>query len=355
MEPESTDATWNQYSDGVLYAYWERFESNIEYSVYSLSDGATLTPRTVFITSGEQMTITAPTINGYTFDHWTINSYTYTTASVTETFELHRSYVTGKITLFNPNYTGSATYSDGYISISYTKDPACVAAGTMITLADGSMVPVESLTGNEMLLVWNLYTGDFDIAPILFIDQHALSNYKIINLHFSDGTQVKVIDEHAFWDFDLNKYVFLREDANQYVGHWFNKQTIDANGDKIWTRVQLTNVAITEEYTSAWSPVTYGHLCVYVNGMLSMPGATEGLINIFEVDGNTMQIDQQLFSTDIATYGLFTYEEFAKLYPIPESIFEAFNGEYLKVSIGKGLIDYENLGELIERYSALFY
>ena len=48
------------------------------------------------------------------------------------------------------------------------------------------------------------------------------------------------------------------------------------------------------------------------------------------------------------------YEEFAEIYPIPEIIFEAFNGAYLKVSIGKGLIDYETLGELIEEYSTFF-
>ena len=49
-----------------------------------------------------------------------------------------------------------------------------------------------------------------------------------------------------------------------------------------WTKVQLINVEVKKEITTAYSPVTYGHLCYYVNGMLSMPGATEGLINIFE-------------------------------------------------------------------------
>lgn len=252
------------------------------------------------------------------------------------------------------SYVSNGAVGMYFASSKVEEDDSCVVAGTLITLADGRQVPVETLTGNEMLLVWNLHTGSFDVAPILFIDHDAAAMYKIINLQFSDGTQVKVIYEHALWDFNLNKYVFLREDAAQYVGHWFNKQTTDANGNMIWTRVQLTNVTITEEYTTAWSPVTYGHLCIYVNGMLSMPGATEGLINIFEVDGDTMRIDQEQYLADIAMYGMFTYEEFAKIYPIPETIFEAFGGEYLKVSMGKGLIDYETLGELIERYSEFF-
>ena len=244
--------------------------------------------------------------------------------------------------------------TEGYITLFVKQQQQCVAEGTLITLADGRQVPVETLTGNEMLLVWNMRTGTFDVAPILFIDQDALATYKIINLQFSDGTQVKVISEHAFFDCNLNKYVYLREDAGKYIGHWFNKQTTDANGNLIWTKVQLTNVSITQEVTRAYSPVTYDHLCLYVNGMLSMPGGIDGLINIFEVDGETMQINQAKYLEDIATYGLFTYEEFYELYQVPEAMFEACGGQYLKVAIGKGLLDYERLGQLIERYAEFF-
>jgi hypothetical protein len=67
-----------------------------------------------------------------------------------------------------------------------------------------------------------------------------------------------------------------------------------------------------------------------------------------------MTINQEQFLIDVETYGLFTYEEFAQLFPVPETVFEAFGGQYLKVSIGKGLIDYETLGELIARYADFF-
>lgn len=350
---ESTDAVWLQEEGGVLYAHWEKLQANITYNLSCAEDSAT-SSSTVTLTSGQSATIQAPSWDGYRFDHWEVNGTTYSGQALTYTFTLHISYTTGNVTIYNPDHAGSAIYSDGYIVAHYTKDPNCIAEGTLITLADGRQVPVETLTGNEMLLVWNLHTGRFDTAPILFIDHDTIARYKIINLYFSDGTHVKVIDEHAFWDFNLNKYVFLREDAGQYVGHWFNKQITDDNGNMIWTRVQLTNVTITEEYTTAWSPVTYGHLCIYVNGMLSMPGATTGLINIFEVDGETMQIDQAKYLEDIETYGLFTYEEFAEIYPIPEEMFNAVEGQYLKVSIGKGLIDYETLGKLISSYSQFF-
>ncbi len=67
-----------------------------------------------------------------------------------------------------------------------------------------------------------------------------------------------------------------------------------------------------------------------------------------------MTIDEEAFERDIAEYGIFTYEEFYELYPISEGVFEAFNGKYLKVAIGKGLITYERIGKLIERYSEFF-
>jgi hypothetical protein len=227
-----------------------------------------------------------------------------------------------------------------------------VTPDTLITLADGTQKAVEDLDGTEMLLVWNMYTGEFDSAPILFIDSDAVNTYEIIHLYFSDGTEVKVIYEHGFWDYDLNEYVFLRDDAAQYIGHRFNKQETLPNGKLKNKKVRLVNVEIYEEVTTAWSPVTAGHLCYYVNGMLSMPGATTGLINIFEASGKNMIVDTDAMQADIEEYGLFTYDEFAELFPIPEEMFEAFGGQYLKVSLGKGLITLEELGALIQQYAA---
>lgn len=252
---------------------------------------------------------------------------------------------------YYPNYKTS----DGTIYIraiySTSVSSGCVAPGTLITLADGTQKAVEELTGNENLLVWNMATGTLDVAPILFIDSDFVALYSVINLHFSDGTQVKVISEHGFWDYNLNKYVYLDKDAAQYIGHWFNKLSTDEYGNSISVKVQLVNVVIQNEYTTAWSPITYGHYCYYVNGMLSMPGGMDGMFNIFEVDAETMKYDEAQMQADIAQYGLFTYEEFAELFPVSEEVFEAFNGQYLKVAMGKGLIDAEGLQTLIERYA----
>ncbi len=229
-------------------------------------------------------------------------------------------------------------------------EPSCVALGTLITLANGTQVAVEDLIGNEQLLVWNMLTGEFDSAPILFIDSEPRARYDIVRLKFADGTKVDVIDEHGFYNMTLNKYVFLDENAEQYIGHYFNKQSIDENGKMVWESVQLKKVKHISKKTSAWSPVTYSHLCYYVNGMLSMPGGTTSLINIFDVEADTMTIDMDSYNADIAEYGLFTYEEFAEIMPVSEYVFDAFNAQYFKVAMGKGILTWDDLATLFETY-----
>ena len=192
---------------------------------------------------------------------------------------------------YDLNKSGTMSAFESTIDTSASAPDECLAEGSLITLADGSQKAVEELTGDELLLVWNMETGTFDTAPIIFIDSDAIGHYEVIDLGFSDGTSVEVISEHGFWDVDLNKYVYLDGNAAQYIGHRFNKQTVNADGSLGYTEVKLTDVEISVEVTTAWSPVTYGHLCYYVNGMLSMPGGITGLINYFEVDPQTMQYD----------------------------------------------------------------
>ncbi len=222
----------------------------------------------------------------------------------------------------------------------------CVTPDTLITLANGTQVRVDSLTGNEELLVWNMETGKLDKAPIMFIDSDPAEKLNVVKLKFSDGTEVKVIYEHGFWDYELNKYVYLDENAADCIGHTFAKQ----NGDKL-EKVQLIDVVIEEDVTMAWSPVTVGHLCYFVNGMLSMPGGVGGLFNIFDVDPDTMTYDYEAIQRDIETYGLYTYEELNAICPLSEEMFDAAGGAYLKISIGKCNLTEDELIAMINRYS----
>ncbi len=317
--PNGWHVDWNSANRPVFWGC--TFSNDMSYIVSFLKTATN--PSNLNALNG----VANPERDDYTFDGW------YTTSDYSGT-----QYTSADI----------ASAPNGTLYAKWTKK-SCVAEGTLITLADGSQVAVEDLTGSESLLVWNMLTGQFDSAPILFIDSDPLYAYEVIELTFSDGTEVKVIDEHAFFDMTIGEYVFLRDDASQYIGHYFNKKS-----GNTWTTVQLTNVTISTESTTAWSPVTCGHLCYYVNGMLSMPGATEGFINIFDVDTTLMKYDAMQMAADIQTYGLYTYEEFNEIIPLPEFVFDAFGGQYLKVSIGKGLITLSDIITLLERYADFF-
>ena len=229
-------------------------------------------------------------------------------------------------------------------SVSIDDTHYCVAEGTMVTLADGSYVRIEALKGNEELMVWDMMSGKYSSSPILFVSKNPTKLYEIIELIFSDGTDIKVIDEHAFFDVDTQEYVFLDNNAEEYIGHTFKKGNKD---------VTLLAVKIYDEYETSYSLVTKGNMGYYVNGILSMPGNAEGMINIFKV--NDMKVDEEMMNQDIKVYGLYTYEEFCSdVFSVPKGVFEAFNGQYLKISMKKGLIDVEGLKALYNKYCGYF-
>jgi hypothetical protein len=67
-----------------------------------------------------------------------------------------------------------------------------------------------------------------------------------------------------------------------------------------------------------------------------------------------MAYDPEAMQRDIETYGLYTYEEVNALVELPIEMFEAVQGQYVKVAIGKGIITEQDLINMINRYLRLF-
>ncbi len=354
---------------GVSVTYWSASESKVKtVDLSTLYNNGTISSNvwtytcddyTLTITGGQvhsDGTKITPVISENTL-YFASTNKEFTTATTTRSIIL--TYVfTDKNDSTTWNRTETVTYSnlDEYDYSTFQKgtlekpSSSCVTPDTLITLANGKQVRVDSLKGDEMLLVWNLETGKYESAPIVFVDNDAEMEYEIVHLYFSDGSDVKVISEHGFFDLDLGKYVYIdAENYADYVGHKFVKIG-DVHNDT-WKVITLDKVVIEREVTTAWSPVTFEHLCYYTNGVLSMPGGISGLFNIFEVDTKTMIYDAEQKQQDIETYGLFTIDDFGGL--ITEEAFNAFNGAYLKVAMGKGLLTWEDIVYMAERYIPL--
>ena len=275
------------------------------------------------------------------------NGTSYVYATVNSTFTVDASEAIGGE---NPShdYTGNGTLTES-ISITGTGE-SCLVEGTLITMADGTKKKVEDIVPGDMLLIFNHETGKYDVAPVLFNDSEERRNYNVINLVFSDGTIIKVVSEHGFFDLDLMKYVYINESTYlDYVGHRFFYSDI-INGSISSDEVTLVNSYITNEYTKVYSPVTKYHLNYFTNNLLSMPGGIEGLFNIFEYDEN-LKYDEEKKQNDIETYGLYTYEDFKDL--VSYEIYESFPANYFAVAIGKGLLTWDDIYYYIERYTPL--
>ena len=225
-----------------------------------------------------------------------------------------------------------------------SKDNTCVTPDTLITLADGTQVRVDSLTGNELLLVWNFYTGKYDVAPAAIVINHGYATVNVTTLTFADGTTINTINGHGFFDTSVNAFVIINENnAKNYIGHLFVKQ----NGDG-YTTTELVSYTVTEQYTDVWSILTAVHYNAILEGLWSLTAAevenSPEWLMPYEI-GKDMKYDEAKMQADIEKYGLYTYENFAEYCTYEE--FVALGLENFKVSVAKGYITWEEILFLI--------
>ena len=271
-------------------------------------------------------------------------SYTFTDANNSEPLTLSKSfnvvYDTYKSTQYN--YTD---FCNG--TLTEAEDSGCLVEGTMITLADGSQKAVEDLKVGDMIMVFNHITGEYEAMPLIF-NTHAdvleAQNYDVLYLQFANGKEVKIVQSHGFFDTTLMKYVYINyENYTDFVGHEF--YAIDENG--IEERVELTNAFVKNECVRIFCPVTYFHMNSFANGFLNtpnIPGDITGLVNYFEYDAD-LKYNEEAMQRDIETYGLYTYDDFSEY--ISEEAYNSSPAVYLKVAVGKGMITYEEIVDII--------
>jgi len=251
---------------------------------------------------------------------------------------------TWTVTSYSFKGTNGKTVTNNTVVTFTFPDKSCVTGDTLVMLADGSQKRIDEVTYEDQLLVWNFFTGAYDVVPSAIIFYHGDADYRILNLNFEDGTTVKVINNHGFYSAEENQFVFITEEnADEYVGQHFAK----VDGDS-YTYVELIGYEITEEYTGCYSIQSAMHNNFMTEGMFSLTiPHYEGWFDYFEI-GEGMKYDEEKMNADIAEYGLYTYDDFAEYVTYEQFI--AFNGPYLKVLVGRGVVTYEEIIDLISMY-----
>lgn len=221
----------------------------------------------------------------------------------------------------------------------------CLAVDTNVLMADGTYKMVGDIRAGDLLTVFNHETGELDIAPVIFNDDvdSGAEITDVVYLTFSNGKTIKLTYEHGFFDLDTMMYEYITaSNYENFIGDRFVGVDNEIIGE-----VTLVDAYVVHELVEYCSPVTYYHLNLITEGILSMPGGISGLFNIFEYDEN-LQYNAAKKTADIERYGLYTYDDFSDL--VPYDFYAAFPTPYLKVAVGKGLISEEDIKYLIDRY-----
>ncbi len=290
---------------------------------------------------------TISSTNGYV-------SQSTTSRTVTLTYEFVDS--NGKTLTFSK--TWSVTFSSSAKQYSYSdfcngtlkeaSSGGCVTPETLVTLADGTQKQIQHLTYEDQLLVWNFTTGEYAVKPASAIVNHGADNYDVLHLQFSDGSEVKVIDKHGFFDMDVNKFVFIDEkNVDSYVGHTFAKQ-----GAGTYGTAELVGYYVSNEFTEAYSILSHEYDNVFVEGMLSitpLPGIDNEAFYGCLVVGDNMKYDQEAIGAYIEKHGLYTYEELEP-YGVTYTQYVGANLAYLKIMVGEGIVSLEEIMAILTEY-----
>ncbi|MBR6688385.1 MAG: InlB B-repeat-containing protein, partial [Clostridia bacterium] len=319
--------TFTNDTPSTLFAQWEL----VSYTVSVVSTNATVT------------------VNGTTVNNGGSISITYgsqVTVSVTYSKSNRSLTITG---------TDGTTYESPFnmpaqnVTIKASSSSVCIAAGTLITMADGTTKKVEDLVAGDIVLVFNHYKGEYEFMPVIYNvhDYEDWAYYDILYLYFDDGTVIKTHLSHCFLDMSSMRYEEISiNNVSDYIGHSF--YAADFDGTTYTPRtIKLTSFKVVNEYTGVYGPTTYGNLNCFAEGLLNIPSDNDPFINIF-IMNTDLKYDEELMAQDIATYGLYTYEDFRPY--ISEDIYNAYNGQYIKVAVGKGYTTFERVLELIDLY-----
>ena len=248
--------------------------------------------------------------------------------------------------------SGSEVINDNDVVVTWalgSSSSGCFAEGTMITLANGTQKPIEQITYEDELIAWDFNTGAYTVTVPSLIEAHKAGEYRVINLKFADGTVARVIVDHGFFDVEANNFVYIdEENVDSYIGHQFVK--VGANGT--YESVELIEYEITIENVSYYTIQTAIYNNCIAENMFTLTSPPEMLDNdewfdYFEI-GVDMKYDEEKMQADIEKYGLYTYEDFAEYVTYEQFI--AFNGPYLKVLVGRGVVTYEQIIDLISMY-----
>ena len=136
---------------------------------------------------------------------------------------------------------------------------SCLAKGTKITLANNTYKNIEDITYDDEILVWNFDEGKFDSAKPLWIKKaESCPRYNL--LKFSDGSELKTIDQHRIFNKQKGMFTYPMTDDTPIGTITFNEK-----GEEV---TLISKEVITEE-VEYYNVITDYHINLFGNGILT--------------------------------------------------------------------------------------
>ena len=143
----------------------------------------------------------------------------------------------------------------------------CFTSDTYVTIWDEKKKKLrrkkaKNLTYKDKLLVWNFDKGCFEFVNALWIQKEKVAE-KYTLIKFSDGSKLKVVQDHAVFNYD--KQMFCPICSNQAWGCPIGTRVVRDDG-KIVTIVSKKVINKKVEYTNIFSKY---HMNIYTSGILT--------------------------------------------------------------------------------------
>lgn len=235
----------------------------------------------------------------------TPGSITVTMNGVSLTSGTDYTYRSGSITI--PSVTGDIIIT---ATCPYNW---CLIEGTLVALADGTSIPIEEVTYDTLLKVWNYETGSVGAEYPAWIEKAAVTTeYQLTK--FDDGTELKTAGWHGVFDVDANAFVSI-DSAEFGIGSRIYK----VNENDELEVVTVTSIEHVQEEVNYYHVVSSQYYNIIANSIITTDGAVY-LSNLYGFDENIKwpAIREEIMSDP---NNLYTFEDFEGI-GLPRKMFD---------------------------------
>ena len=175
-----------------------------------------------------------------------------------------------------------------------------------------------------------------------------LDGRDVFKIMFEDGSNIGIVHEHLFFDFNVGKFVAVNAENLNYVGHEFAK----VNEDGEIVKVKVAGIVKDGKVTDSYAPQPERHWNFLANGFISGNDGQLGFVNRFEFDTDAMKYDEKEKKADLLTFGTCGYDLFEDVMTL--NFFAKNRFCESAVAFGKGLMTPREFIEYLRKFEYCF-